>query len=221
MVNLVIAELSYMKTEWLRSKVANILFGLFFLLIIGNLISQANIRVDALFLFSIISFILLFLLHLVYLVMQVQLLVREFAEKRVRLQYLLPLAINKISYTRLLVPFILLIAFSLVVGILLIYHTRIVLLNPVLRYSDISPGELRALFSVIPITYGIRLFSERIGTVIGILFCGILITTSMYIETYPFTYLSGAFHPFGFMVMSVIFVLVIHVSFMTRKSYLR
>lgn len=221
MWKLVKAELSYMKTEWLRSKVANILLGLFFLLIIAFITSQWNIRDDAYFLFSIISFILSLLLSLAYLVMQVQLLVRELSEKRVRLQCLLPLAINKISYTRLLVPLILLIAFSLVAGILLIIHYWIAFSDPVLRNSAIYPEELKVLFYVIPITYGIRLFSERIGTKIGILFCAILIATSMYIETYPFTYLAGAFHPLGFMVMSIIFVLIIHFLFMSRKSYLK
>jgi hypothetical protein len=212
-----------MKTEWVRSKVANIFFLLFILLFIGDLTSQAIIRGDgqyvddALYLFAIISLIL----PLVYLVMQVQLLVREFAEKRVRLQYLLPLAINKISYTRLLTPLFLLIAFSLVAGYLLIIQSRIMLSDPVLRYGVITLEELKVLFCVIPITYGIRLFSERIGTILGIVFCGILITTSIYIETYPFTYLSGAFKPFGFMVMSVIFVLLIHILFMTRRSFLK
>ena len=119
MWKIVKAELSYMHTEWYANRWGYLLLGIIALVIIvhftvifvgsspyldGRSISQYNTVTQ--YMYVILRSILYFV-PLVFLVMQGQLLAREQKEKRVKLQYLLPLGRNQISFTRLLTPLML------------------------------------------------------------------------------------------------------------------
>ncbi len=235
MLKLVKAELSYMKTEWLRSQLAYYLIGLFFLVIIGNITIGFITAADgksfdyARYIISIINIALGFL-PIVYIVMQLQLLIREGREKRCKLHCLLPLAIKEIGYARLLTPFVLLVALSLIGSFIPGIFSKLELSDFGLHIDDLHPLEFWVLIGIIPITYGLRLISEHTSKIIGLLFIGIIMLGSIHIGggDEP-EYIIPLFHdfveyinnPVSFIVMTILFCLIIHLSFITRKSYLR
>lgn len=235
MINLVRAEICYMKTEFLRSKFAYIIIGLFLLLIAANITmdsifsSERGIFNFARFAFILITIILTFL-PVLYIVMQLQLLLREIREKRCRLQCLLPLAINRTSYTRLLVPLILLILFWLTACVLFVAFYRFSFLDFGPREYSVDQKDLLILMGSIPLTYGLRLFSEKIGIIFGLFYIGIMALGSIYFGAgSEREYIVPLFHefvvhtinPYFFAVATILFCLIIHFSFMTRNSYLK
>ncbi len=235
MINLVKAELSYMKTEWLRSKAAYGLIGLFFLVIVGNITVSFIVAADGKlfdytrFVFFLILIIIGFL-PIVYIVMQLQLLLREYREKRVRLQSLLPVAIKDIGYARLLTPFVLLLEITVVAVIFLLLYFNVKPTNPTYGREVFDTAETWLALGIIQFTYGLRLFSERIGIILGSLYIGIMALGSIYIGTgNERDYIIPLFHnfveymnnPILFVVMTILFCMLIHMSFIKRKSYLR
>lgn len=235
MWTLVKSELSYMKTEWLRSQLAYYLIGLFFLVIIVNITVGFFTAADgegfdyARYIISIINIALGFL-PIVYIVMQLQLLIREFREKRCMLHCLLPLAIKDIGYARLLTPFVLLVALSLIGGFLPFIFSKLDLSVFGLHIDDFHPLECWVLIGIIPITYGLRLISEHTSKMIGLLFIGVIILGSIHIGSGDEAeYIIPLFHnfveyinnPVSFVVMTILFIMLIHFSFIARKSYLR
>ena len=84
-------------------------------------------------------------------------------------------------------------------------------------------------FVFIPLTYGLRLFSERMGIMLGSLYIGIMALGSIYIGAGTRRdYIIPLFHdfveymnnPILFAVITILFCMLIHLSFVNRKSYL-
>lgn len=235
MVNLVRAELDYMKTELIRSKWAYGFFGLAFLVFVVNILlayfdPSSRVGVDFSHYSVMMSLIILSFIPVIYILFQVQLMIREHREKRVRLQCLLPATIKEIGYARLMTPFILLVGTSIITVVILAVYIMVKPEDPP-EVRDVLNSQKPWLPLVfIPLTYGFRLFSERIGIIIGSLYLGIMALGSIYIGAgNQYDYIIPIFHnfveyinnPVSFIVMTILFCFIIHFSFIARKSYLR
>jgi ABC-type transport system involved in multi-copper enzyme maturation permease subunit len=229
------AELSYMKTEFSRSKVAYSFFVLVFLVFVVNILHAYfapthRAGVDFSHYSVMMSLIILSFIPVIYILFQVQLMIREHREKRVRLQCLLPATIREIGYARLMTPFILLVGTSIITVVILAVYIIVKPEDPP-EVRDVLNSQKSWLPLVfIPLTYGLRLFSERIGIIIGSLYLGIMVLGSIYIGGGDDPeYIIPLFHdfveyinnPVSFIVMTILFCMIIHLSFIARKSYLR
>ncbi|MCD6216426.1 hypothetical protein J7L05_01045 [bacterium] len=224
-----------MKTEWLRSKWAYGLIGFFFLFIFVNLtvgyfVAADRDRFDSARYIAAFALIILSFIPVVYIVMQLQLMLREYWEKRVRLQCSLPATVREIGYARLLTPFILLVAFTIITAFVLAIHIAFKPDDPAFTLEIFNTEKPWLAFGIIPLTYGFRLFSERIGIIIGSLYLGIMALGSIYIGTgNERDYIIPLFHgfveytdnPILFVVATILFCSIIHFSFIARKSYLK
>lgn len=235
MINLVKAELDYMKTEFSRSKVAYSFFVLVFLVFVVNILHayfdpSSRVGVDFSKYSVMMSLIILSFIPVIYILFQVQLMIREHREKRVRLQCLLPATIREIGYARLMTPFILLVGTSIITVVILAVYIMVKPEDPP-EVRDVLNSQKPWLPLVfIPLTYGLRLFSERKGIIIGSLYLGIMVLGSIYIGTgNQYDYIIPIFHrfvehstnPIASAVATILFCSIIHLSFIARKSYLK
>lgn len=229
------AEIYYMKTEFQRSKWAYGFFGLFILVLIANILhmyfdKSSRAGVDFSHYSVMMALIILSFIPVLYILIQVQLMIREHREKRVKLQCLLPSTIREIGYARLITPFILLVGTTIITAVILAMYFMAKPEDPPEVSYVINSAKPWLPFVFIPLTYGLRLFSERIGIILGSLYIGIMMLGSIYIGAgTKRDYIIPLFHnfveymnnPILFAVITILFCMLIHLSFINRKSYLR
>jgi hypothetical protein len=173
----------------------------------------------------------LWLLPIIYYIFIIVALYDEFKDARIRYVSVLPIPIVKVGIARLVFPLL----FSITGCILLYTHSIISLLciNYLHLSSEIfsepkeyAQGMLFMCWSIISATYSIRLLSEFPGRIVVVayfilwyyIYCVIKLEN---INLDVPTVWSFLFTTLYFVIEPLVVILIIHLSFMKRKSYLK